>query len=391
MKIGHISLYPRGGAWVSAQRISRSLGKQDDSWVNAIFPDERDIQGRATAKIDFLCEKKVNAPMTTSMFRSLLISDNLREIIAQKDETSILNLHWVPGHLTKLTRDLFKDRKIVWTLHDMNVFTSTCHHSFNCEAYKTSCSNCPQTPKIMRKLVSDELRYKRKVLEGFDSVQFVTPSKWLMERAQESFLLKSFRISHIAYPIPTEIFTPKLRSERRKQLGIEDQFLLGILGSNFPESKGVNLSRKIVEVASKIRPRDFEILIFGEKFEKPFDNRTHVSGKNLNETEMAKNLAACDLFLFLSHAENLPNLLLEAQSAGVPVMSWDVGGIKETFIDNTSGFITSHNPEEILTQLVSVIDSPDHLKTFGIEGRKHILFNHSGDKIANQYREVYLG
>ena len=49
------------------------------------------------------------------------------------------------------------------------------------------------------------------------------------------------------------------------------------------------------------------------------------------------SLAAMDVFVLTSRMEGLPNVLIEAQCAGIPVVATKVGGAPETFIDGKDG------------------------------------------------------
>lgn len=46
-----------------------------------------------------------------------------------------------------------------------------------------------------------------------------------------------------------------------------------------------------------------------------------------------------DVFILFSRYEGLPNVLIEAQMVGVPVISTPAGGSAECFIEGVSGFI----------------------------------------------------
>ena len=70
-------------------------------------------------------------------------------------------------------------------------------------------------------------------------------------------------------------------------------------------------------------------------------NRIHLVG----QTNLIKLwLDRMDLFLMTSKVEGLPNVLIEAQGFGVPVISTNAGGANETFIDGETGILVN-NPE----------------------------------------------
>jgi glycosyltransferase involved in cell wall biosynthesis len=48
-----------------------------------------------------------------------------------------------------------------------------------------------------------------------------------------------------------------------------------------------------------------------------------------------------DLFVQSSHTEGLPNVLLEAAAAGVPVVATDVGGTAELVLDGVTGLLVA--------------------------------------------------
>jgi glycosyltransferase involved in cell wall biosynthesis len=65
-----------------------------------------------------------------------------------------------------------------------------------------------------------------------------------------------------------------------------------------------------------------------------FEELFHFPGHVKN---VADYLACFDLFMLTSESEGLPNSLVEAQLAGVPVLSTDVGGASETFSPGVTG------------------------------------------------------
>lgn len=75
---------------------------------------------------------------------------------------------------------------------------------------------------------------------------------------------------------------------------------------------------------------------------------------HLHFTGQVKNvpdyLACFDLFMLTSSSEGLPNSLVEAQLAGVPVLSTDVGGAKETFLPGLTGRVVADASPQALAE-----------------------------------------
>src|SRR5471030_1188339 len=71
-------------------------------------------------------------------------------------------------------------------------------------------------------------------------------------------------------------------------------------------------------------------------------------------------LACFDLFMLTSESEGLPNTLVEAQLAGVPVLATDVGGARETFSSGVTGrLVTAATPEALAEAAVACLTDHD--------------------------------
>jgi glycosyltransferase involved in cell wall biosynthesis len=78
-----------------------------------------------------------------------------------------------------------------------------------------------------------------------------------------------------------------------------------------------------------------------------------------------------DLFLLTSSIEGLPNVLIEAQSAGVPVVSTNAGGASETFLNHQTGILVETNSSDDLAsavcKILSNIDYRLNAQSMGVE------------------------
>jgi glycosyltransferase involved in cell wall biosynthesis len=92
--------------------------------------------------------------------------------------------------------------------------------------------------------------------------------------------------------------------------------------------------------------------------------RTHLYG---TITPSFGGLAPCDVVVLTSRAEGTPNVLLEAQWLGVPVVSTDAGGAAEAVDDGATGFVVPSGDEAAIADAVLRILSSEifgaHMRT----------------------------
>jgi len=93
---------------------------------------------------------------------------------------------------------------------------------------------------------------------------------------------------------------------------------------------------------------------------KELSSRIHLVG----QTNLIKLwLDRMDLFLMTSQVEGLPNVLIEAQGFGVPVISTNAGGAKETFVDGETGhLVVNPTSENIANKINEYLSDDDWIK-----------------------------
>ncbi|MCZ6663824.1 MAG: glycosyltransferase, partial [Gammaproteobacteria bacterium] len=78
------------------------------------------------------------------------------------------------------------------------------------------------------------------------------------------------------------------------------------------------------------------------------------------EKNIAPAYAAMDVFLLTSRFEGLPNVLIEAQALGVPVVTTDAGGCREAVLAGQTGVIVeSRDSAKLAERVLFVLDNPD--------------------------------
>jgi glycosyltransferase involved in cell wall biosynthesis len=71
-----------------------------------------------------------------------------------------------------------------------------------------------------------------------------------------------------------------------------------------------------------------------------------------NEKDAAIAISAMDVFLLTSRLEGFPNVLIEAQALGVPVITTDGGGAAETLIQGRTGYAIPPHATDLLADTV---------------------------------------
>ncbi|MGB0628906.1 MAG: glycosyltransferase [Candidatus Thalassarchaeaceae archaeon] len=101
-------------------------------------------------------------------------------------------------------------------------------------------------------------------------------------------------------------------------------------------------------------------------------------------------LGVFDVFLLTSRIEGLPNVLIEAQSAGVPVVSTVAGGSPETFIDGITGYLSASDDPDDLAKAVSLILQDSKWRHYAAsESSDFVRENFDVDTMADNYAKAY--
>ena len=107
-------------------------------------------------------------------------------------------------------------------------------------------------------------------------------------------------------------------------------------------------------------------------------------------SDVARLLAAADLFLLTSIAEGVPLAIIEAMAAGLPVVATDVGGVAEVVADGETGLIASPGDDARLAQrLLQLAADPALRRTLGQRGRRRAETFFSEQQMHAAYARLY--
>ena len=108
---------------------------------------------------------------------------------------------------------------------------------------------------------------------------------------------------------------------------------------------------------------------------------------HLSHEQIPKQLTQSDVFVLFSNYENLPCVILEAFSCGVPVISSNVGGINEFFPEDFGFLIEQNNEDQLLQKIIEIYNNPMS------RSKKMHQFandNFSSEIICDSFSKLYL-
>jgi len=106
-------------------------------------------------------------------------------------------------------------------------------------------------------------------------------------------------------------------------------------------------------------------------------------------TDIDRLIAGADVLAQSSYTEGLPNVLLEAGAASVPVVATDVGGSREVVRDGETGYLVpSGDPDALAVRLLELIESSAQRTDMGARARKLVTFEFSFAHQCAQYEAL---
>lgn len=109
----------------------------------------------------------------------------------------------------------------------------------------------------------------------------------------------------------------------------------------------------------------------------------------LKGKELSSLYASCDVFVFPSSTETFGNVVLEAMASGLPVITSNSGGVKDSIINGYNGFLCQQRDSDSFTQsMVKFINSNSLISKMSLNARQSTL-KKSWDNIFDVLTDDY--
>src|SRR5439155_26579608 len=107
--------------------------------------------------------------------------------------------------------------------------------------------------------------------------------------------------------------------------------------------------------------------------------------------DVAERLADADIFVLPSRSEALPNAVIEAMAAGLPIVASAVGGILELIDDGRTGLLAATGDARALAdQIGRLMNDPALAARLGAAAREDARARYSFERMISAFERGYL-
>ena len=188
---------------------------------------------------------------------------------------------------------------------------------------------------------------------------------------------------------------PDARARLRGELGLDEStFVVGWLGRMTDIKRVDDLLRAFARLLE--REPDSALVLVGDG---PLRRDLEQTASELGIAaacrftgyldDVAECYAAFDAVALSSANEGTPVTVIEAQAAGLPVVSTDVGGVRDVVADGESGFLVPPGDIEAMADALAMLSgAPELRSSFGERGRA-VLTRYSVPRLVDDLDALY--
>lgn len=278
----------------------------------------------------------------------------------EKLNPDIIHLHNIHGYYINIEL-LFKyikhaNKPVVWTLHDCWSITGHCafFDYANCNRWKKQCFDCPQKKQYPASIVMDNSKgnylRKKEVFSRVNNLTFVTPSAWLSDIVQQSYL-RAYSAKVIPNGIDLDCFKP-MQSDFRREHNIDNKFMVLGVASVWDRRKGLKYFNQLAKELGE----EMVVVLVGISDKQKKDLADGIIGitRTDNVQQLAEIYSAADVFVNPTLEDNFPTTNIEALACGTPVVTFDTGGSPES-IDEQCGLVVEKGSTDGLINAINIV------------------------------------
>ena len=187
----------------------------------------------------------------------------------------------------------------------------------------------------------------------------------------------------------------ELVKSEKERLGLQDNFVLTTIGRLHPPKDFSTILRALKIIISC--NKKFRLLIVGDgSLRESLEEET----KNLELNQYVKFLGfredipilinLSDIIILSTKWEGLPLVPIEAGASRKPIIASDVDGVRETIIDEETGYL--FNPgsvEDLVDKILKLSFSGKLREKMGEAGHRFVSKNFSKERMIREYQNLY--
>lgn len=186
-------------------------------------------------------------------------------------------------------------------------------------------------------------------------------------------------------PIPT-------REQAREDLGLDlNQPVVCFIG-RLTAIKRIDRLIEVVRNTSRDIP-NVQFVVAGEGTELDLVHKARQGGLPVIalgwRSDVERIMAASDLMVLTSDNEGTPVSLIQAGLAGLPVVSTDVGSVRDVVQDGKSGVLTSKDPMTLSIAVSELLTNPQLRRRYGDFARQDYSERYGSQTLVNSHLHVY--
>lgn len=320
-------------------------------------------------------------------------------IIDKLDEYQCVHLHWINNETISIEEIASLNGNIIITMHDEWFYCGSEHLSLDSqrpfEGYTTANKN-------VKGIDFDRITWERKkiLLNAIkDRVIFTAPSKWLVERAQKSALLKKNDIRLIPNSIDVESFRYYSQSSFLQKYGISSKqkvILFGAVHGKNMRQKGFHVLSEALNLLSQRyeNKENITIVTFGGEKKRCIKGLgfEHIEvGVINNKEQLAELYSSATITAVPSFVESFGQIAAESLSCQTPVIAFDNAGLKDIVVHKINGYLAKpFSAKSFCEGLEWMLNlKSEELISLGSNGRKHVEDNFSESVVIKKTIDLY--
>ena len=413
MKILHLSRDDNsGGASKAAYRLHGALSQYGvDSYMRVLNRETanvrviagrsaRSFQRKVTNKLQQILRNYSNRKWKTD--NAILhsfgeVSAGIVNELNQSD-ADILNLHWIAKFLS--IQDIGKlNKPLVWTFHDMWALCGGEHVAPDDDHSRFRVGYLPHNRPIGEAgpdLNRHAWEQKQRAWAN-QHFNIVAPSQWMARCVRESILFRESPVHVIPNPLEMEfLWHPIPKEFARLSLGLDPKkrYVLSGSAGGMPHLKGEDLFfDAVTQLAKTDIGTGTELLIFGQyqpSIAMDWPLPVNWLGPIRDDHVMATIYSAADVTVVPSRQDNLPNIAVESQACGTPVVGFHIGGVPDIVTHQQTGWVAHpFDTENLASGIHWILSDTARLDQLSKDARASAKTKFNPEQIARQYSKLY--